>query len=92
MITCSLIFHVADSLFRFVLLEIKKIQQSNRDHLEKIFMDHNKARLDLEAQRKELEYREKDLQKLQTQNVNERNKLYLEIKNVIYFGCLNLWE
>lgn len=68
------------------------MQQIERDYMESISKDHEKARLQLEAKRNELMSREKDLQKRQAHNHNERNKLYLEKKNVIYFGCLNLWE
>jgi hypothetical protein len=53
--------------------------------------DHEKARLELEARRNELISREKDLQKRQAYNHNEREKLYLEKKRVIYFAALNLW-
>jgi hypothetical protein len=54
-------------------------------------MDHEKARLRLEARRNELMSREKELQKLQADNHNERTKLILEKEKVIYFGSLNLW-
>ncbi|RDY02379.1 Factor of DNA methylation 4, partial [Mucuna pruriens] len=61
--------------------EMKMLQQINRGQWEKIFMDHERARLDLRARRKELEEREKDLQKCRAQNKNEKEKLYLEKKN-----------
>ncbi|TKY48414.1 Factor of DNA methylation 4 [Spatholobus suberectus] len=61
--------------------EIKKMQQKNRKDWETIYMDHEKARLDLCARRKELEDREKDLQRCRVQNENDRKKLYLERKN-----------
>ncbi|XP_061340680.1 factor of DNA methylation 4-like [Gastrolobium bilobum] len=61
--------------------EIQKMQQSDRDHLEKILMDHEKAKLRLEAQKKELLNREKDLQRRQERNENEREKIYLKKKN-----------
>ncbi|XP_061353289.1 factor of DNA methylation 4-like [Gastrolobium bilobum] len=57
--------------------EIQKMQQSDRDHLEKILMDHEKARLRLEAQKKELLNREKDLQRRQERNENERERRYI---------------
>ncbi|CAJ1955714.1 unnamed protein product [Sphenostylis stenocarpa] len=61
--------------------EIKKMRQETRKDWEKIFVDHEKARLELRAQRKILEDREKDLQRCRVQNENKRKKLYLEKKN-----------
>ncbi|XP_061340670.1 factor of DNA methylation 4-like [Gastrolobium bilobum] len=61
--------------------EIQQIQQRDRDHLNNIFMDHEKARLHLEAQKKELQNRENDLQKRQARNDNERKKLHFKKKN-----------
>ncbi|CAJ2660868.1 factor of DNA methylation 4-like [Trifolium pratense] len=60
--------------------EISKIRQVERDYLESLSKDHEKARLELEARRNELMSREKDLQKRQADNHNEREKLYLEKK------------
>ncbi|KAK7335776.1 hypothetical protein VNO80_27811 [Phaseolus coccineus] len=61
--------------------EMKKMQQETRKDWEKIYVAHEKARLDLHVQSKILEDREKDLQRCQVQNENERKKLYLEKKN-----------
>ncbi|KAK7272065.1 hypothetical protein RJT34_28443 [Clitoria ternatea] len=61
--------------------EIKKMQQKERDLMQKVFMDHEKARLLLQAQKKELLGREKDLQKRASQNDNERKKLQLKKKS-----------
>ncbi|KAF1859205.1 hypothetical protein Lal_00009789 [Lupinus albus] len=61
--------------------EIKMMHQSGRDHLEKIFMDHEKARMRLEGEKKELEDIEKDLLKREARNDNERKKLYFKKKN-----------
>ncbi|WJX74433.1 hypothetical protein P8452_58087 [Trifolium repens] len=58
--------------------EISKIWQDERNYLESLFKDHEKARLRLEARRNELMSREKELQKLQADNHNERTKLILE--------------
>ncbi|XP_027343678.1 factor of DNA methylation 4 isoform X2 [Abrus precatorius] len=60
--------------------EIEEMQRSERARLEKVFMDHEKARLHLQAQRKKLEERENGLHKRQTQNEKERKKLYLQKK------------
>ncbi|KAL2332137.1 hypothetical protein Fmac_019718 [Flemingia macrophylla] len=61
--------------------EIKRMQQASRKEWEKFYMDREKARLNLRAQRKVLEDREKDLQRCQVQNENERRRLYRERKN-----------
>lgn len=47
-------------------------------------MDHEKARMRLEAEKKELENREKDLQKREARDDNERRKLYFMKKNVMF--------
>ena len=78
-------------MFHLVRLEIKKMHQITRKYWEVFYRDREKAELKLHAQRKKLESREKDLQRNQVQNENERKKLYLERKNVIFFGCLNFW-
>lgn len=61
--------------------EISKMRQVEREYQEKVSKDHEIARRELEARRNELKSREKDLQKRQADNLNERNKLYLEKKN-----------
>ncbi|CAJ2660872.1 factor of DNA methylation 4-like [Trifolium pratense] len=60
--------------------EISKMRQVERDYLENVSKDHEKARLELEARRNELMSREKDLQRRQANNHTERNKIYLEKK------------
>jgi len=78
-------------LFHIVPLEISKMRQVERDYLENMSKDHEKAMLELKARRNELMSREMDLQKRQVDNHSERNKLYLEKKQVIYFGSSILW-
>ncbi|KAI4356350.1 hypothetical protein L6164_000379 [Bauhinia variegata] len=60
--------------------EIQKMQQNTRDHFEKIFTEHEQVRLHLEAQKKQLENREKELRQRQAESHAEREKLYLEKK------------
>ncbi|GAV78267.1 XS domain-containing protein/XH domain-containing protein/zf-XS domain-containing protein [Cephalotus follicularis] len=60
--------------------EMRKMQQNGRDHLEKIFSDHERATLHLEAQKKQLEQCEKQLLKREAQNDTERWKLHHEKK------------
>ncbi|XP_058748391.1 factor of DNA methylation 4-like [Vicia villosa] len=61
--------------------ESSKMRNAERDYLENLYKDHEKAMLELGARSKELMSREKILQKRQADNHNERNKLYLEKKN-----------
>lgn len=60
--------------------EIKKIQVSARDHFQRIFNDHEKIKLQLENQKKELELRGHELEKREVVNENERRKLSEEIE------------
>ncbi|XP_040992286.1 factor of DNA methylation 4-like [Juglans microcarpa x Juglans regia] len=60
--------------------EMKKMQQNTRDHLEKIFLEHEKVTLHLEAQKKRLEQHEKQLQQREAQNETDRRKLHDEKK------------
>lgn len=55
--------------------EIKKIQSSARDHFQQTFINHEKLKLQLETQKKELELRHKELQKRDAQNGSDRKKL-----------------
>ncbi|CAN4095992.1 unnamed protein product [Withania somnifera] len=55
--------------------EIKKIQSSARDHFQQTFINHEKLKLQLETQKKELELRHEELQKREAQNESERKKL-----------------
>ncbi|KEH39444.1 XH/XS domain protein [Medicago truncatula] len=66
------------NLFHIVPLEISKVQQVERDYLESMSKDYEKAILQLEARRNELMSREKDLQKGQEDNYIERNKQYFQ--------------
>ncbi|KAJ8540377.1 hypothetical protein K7X08_030296 [Anisodus acutangulus] len=55
--------------------EIKKIQSSARDHFQQTFINHEKLKLQLETQKKELEFRHEELQKRDAQNESDRKKL-----------------
>lgn len=65
--------------------EIKKIQSSSRDHLQKIFNDHERVKSQLESQKKELELRRTELEKRDANNDIERKKLTEEINKVWHF-------
>ncbi|XP_052204646.1 protein INVOLVED IN DE NOVO 2-like isoform X2 [Diospyros lotus] len=71
--------------------EIKKIQMSAKEHFQKIFNNHEKLKLQLDSQKKELELRGKELEKRETQNENERKKLSEELeKNAIKNSSLQM--
>ncbi|KAL2539945.1 Protein INVOLVED IN DE NOVO 2 [Abeliophyllum distichum] len=67
--------------------DIKKIQSSSRDHLQKIFNDHEKLKLQLETQKRELELRGHELAKRETHNENERRKLAEELEENAVKNC-----
>ncbi|KAI5421393.1 hypothetical protein KIW84_044996 [Lathyrus oleraceus] len=75
-------------LFELVLVfcftifrEISNMRNAERNYVENVTKDHEKAMLELEARRNELMSREKNLQKRQADNHNERDRLYHEKKN-----------
>ena len=59
------------------------MQQDARDHLEHIVSEHEKVKLQLKDQKKELQQREHQLLDREAQNDNERRKLYQEKKMVL---------
>ncbi|CAL5200158.1 unnamed protein product [Lathyrus oleraceus] len=61
--------------------EISNMRNAERNYVENVTKDHEKAMLELEARRNELMSREKNLQKRQADNHNERDRLYHEKKN-----------
>lgn len=75
-------------LFTYERLEIQKIQQNARGYLESILKEHESTALHLKAQSKELEEREKELEKRQALNENEIRKLSAEKEMVLQFRLL----
>ncbi|KAM7492029.1 hypothetical protein LguiA_034950 [Lonicera macranthoides] len=72
-------------------VEMRRIQSSAREHFQKIFNDHEKIKLQLERQRRELEVRGKELEKCEIETKNESQKLYEEIeKNATINSSLEL--
>lgn len=67
-------------------IEIKKLQSSSRDHLQRIFNDHEKLKFQLESQKKDLELRRTELEKRDADNDIERKKLAEEIEQVWHFA------
>ncbi|KAK7386547.1 hypothetical protein VNO78_26863 [Psophocarpus tetragonolobus] len=69
-----------DNLIQAYNEEIKKIQSSAKDHLNRIFTDHEKLKLQLESQKNELELLKIELEKREAHNESERKKLAEEIE------------
>ncbi|KAJ9553330.1 hypothetical protein OSB04_017375 [Centaurea solstitialis] len=78
--TLSKLIAEKDKVFQSYNEEIKKIQLSGREHLQRIYNDHEKLKLQLERQKRELELRGVELQKREVVNENERKKLAEEIE------------
>ncbi|CAK9133594.1 unnamed protein product [Ilex paraguariensis] len=76
----SMLIAKKDELYLDYNEEIKKIQSSAREHFQKIFNDHEKLKLQLETQKRELELKGEELEKREAQNENERKKLFEEIE------------
>ncbi|KAA8534199.1 hypothetical protein F0562_031607 [Nyssa sinensis] len=81
-ISLSQLIEEKDRLLQSYNEEIKKIQLTARQHLQKRFNDHEKLKLQLETQKRELEQRGKELEKREAQNENERKKLSEEIEKI----------
>lgn len=69
-----------------LLTDLRKVQLSARDHFQRIFNDHEKIKLQLESQKKELEMRGIELEKRDAQSESERRILAEEIEKVSLFG------
>jgi t-SNARE complex subunit (syntaxin) len=69
-----------------LLTDLRKVQLSARDHFQRIFNDHEKIKLQLESQKKELEMRGIELEKRDAQSESERRMLAEEIEKVSLFG------
>lgn len=81
---CSMI----KQFFFFFYLEIKKMQLNAYDQLHNIFMESERSKEQLEAQRVELETRERELKQLRALNESEKLKLDCQRKMVcLPLGC-----
>lgn len=90
-ISISNLIEEKDKLLQSYNEEIRKIQLSAREHIQRIFNDHTKIKLQLESQKKELEVRGVELEKREAQNESERKKLSEDLeKNAIRNSSLNL--
>lgn len=80
-----------DKLVQAYNEEIKKIQVSAQDHFKRIFGDHEKLKLQLESQKKELESHIEEMEKRAADNESESRKLAEEIeKNSVKNNSLQL--
>ncbi|XP_065870558.1 protein INVOLVED IN DE NOVO 2-like [Euphorbia lathyris] len=71
--------------------EIRKIQSSARDHFQKIFNDHEKLKLQVESQKRELEMRGSELEQREAKNENDRRQLSEDIdKNAVRNSSVQL--
>lgn len=61
---------------------MKKIQSSATQHFQSILNGHERLKLQLESQKRELELRRIELEKREANNENERKKLEDEINEV----------
>lgn len=67
------------------------MQEDARDYFKHIVSEHEKVKLQLKDQKKELQQREHQLLNREAQNDNERRKLYQEKKMVLkLLSCLVL--
>lgn len=69
-----------DAILKAFNDERDKREQIEKEQFRRILRDHEKAALELEAQKKELEQREKELQQRRAQNDSERRKLHHDRK------------
>ncbi|CAH1430617.1 unnamed protein product [Lactuca virosa] len=69
-----------DKIHQYYNEEFKKIQLSAREHYQKILNDHEKLKLRLESEKKELQLQGEELQKREVVNENERKILAEEIE------------
>ncbi|WVY90615.1 hypothetical protein V8G54_036129 [Vigna mungo] len=71
--------------------EMKKIQSSATQHFQNIFSGHERLKLQLESQKRELELRRIELEKREAHNESERTKLEEEImENVLKNSSLEM--
>ncbi|XP_031108827.1 protein INVOLVED IN DE NOVO 2 [Ipomoea triloba] len=76
----SILIAEKDKLLQSYNEEIKKIQSNARDHLQRIFNDHEKLKSQLENQKQQLEVRGQELEKREARNESERKKLSEELE------------
>ncbi|KAL5733215.1 hypothetical protein ACOSP7_032555 [Xanthoceras sorbifolium] len=81
-ISINKVMEEKDKLFHEYNEEIKKIQLSARDHFQRISNDHEKLKMQLESQKKELEMRGVELEHREARNESDRKTLAEEIEEI----------
>ncbi|KAH6769199.1 XH/XS domain-containing protein [Perilla frutescens var. frutescens] len=76
-----------DNLHQAYNEEIKKIESSARDHFKRIFSDHEKLKIQLDTQKRDLEHRGQELMKRETHNEIERKKLSEDLEQNAVKNC-----
>ncbi|CAI9092386.1 OLC1v1027608C1 [Oldenlandia corymbosa var. corymbosa] len=76
-----------DKQYQIYNEELKKIQLTARDHLQKIFNDHLKLKAQLENHKNALELRGIELEQRDAKNETERKKLLEELKENATKNC-----
>jgi cell shape-determining protein MreC len=66
--------------------ELKKIQSSATQHFQSILNGHERLKLQLESQKKQLELRRIELEKREAHNESERKKLEEDMNKVMRFS------
>lgn len=69
-------------IFHFASEDLTGRQQRSTDHFNRIFADHEKQKLQLESQMKELEIRELELAKREAENETQRKIVAEELEQV----------
>lgn len=69
-------------IFRFASEDLTGRQQRSTDHFSRIFADHEKQKVQLESQIKELEIRELELAKREAENETHRKIVAKELEHV----------
>ncbi|KAJ1399331.1 Zinc finger-XS domain [Sesbania bispinosa] len=70
--------------------EMKKIQSSATQHFQSIFHGHERLKLQLESQKRELELRRIELERREAHNESERKKLEEAIKEGVIYSSLRM--
>ncbi|GAV70290.1 XS domain-containing protein [Cephalotus follicularis] len=68
---------------RLHFTEMRKTQQSERDHYQRICNDNEKLKLQVESQKREIELRSLELEKREAQNESQSKKLAEEMEKVL---------
>lgn len=68
--------------FRFAYVDLTGRQQRSSDHFNRIYADHEKQKVQLESQMKELKIRESELAKREAETETQRKIVAKELEQV----------